>query len=173
MTHGTLQPVSFINVTFGTHWAIAFSMDERSIAPYLSMKGLSAREIHQELVETLGAEAVEYCTLTYDLPKAKLAGQSEEAPVETELMRIDRLEAIIVKVLAGNPFYLMSKLQQLACLFRSTVHRHLTESHGCNLRYLRLVSHRLSDDQREIRSTCLERFCQCLKQRTLAASMIS
>jgi hypothetical protein len=33
-------------------------MDQRSIALYLSMKGLSAKAIHQELVQTLGAEVV-------------------------------------------------------------------------------------------------------------------
>jgi hypothetical protein len=47
-------------------------MDQGSIALYLSMKLLSAKAIHQELVQTLSAEAVAYYTVTWDLRAAKL-----------------------------------------------------------------------------------------------------
>jgi hypothetical protein len=46
-------------------------MDQRSIALYLSINGLSTKAIHQELVRTLGAEAVAYPTVTWYLRTAK------------------------------------------------------------------------------------------------------
>jgi hypothetical protein len=39
-------------------------MDQRAIAPYLSMKGLSAKAIDQDLVQPLNVEAVAYPTGT-------------------------------------------------------------------------------------------------------------
>jgi hypothetical protein len=50
------------------------------------MKGLSAREIHQVLVDILGAEPVGYFGMTLCFRTAKFPGQSEEAPAEADLM---------------------------------------------------------------------------------------
>jgi hypothetical protein len=46
-------------------------MDQGSITLCLSMKGLSAKAIHQDLVQTLGAEAVACPTGAWDLRAVK------------------------------------------------------------------------------------------------------
>jgi hypothetical protein len=79
-------------------------MDQRSIALYLSMKELSVKAIHQEIVQTLGAEAVAYLTVTWYLRAAKLLAQSKEACDEAGVMRTDSVNAAILKALTDNPF---------------------------------------------------------------------
>jgi hypothetical protein len=64
-------------------------MDQRSSALFVSMKGLSAKVIHRKLVQTLGAEAVAYPTVTWYLRAAKCPAQSKEAPDEAEVTRND------------------------------------------------------------------------------------
>jgi hypothetical protein len=54
-------------------------MDQRSIALFLSMKGLSAKAIHQELVQTLAAEAVAYRTITWHVRAVTFPAQCKEA----------------------------------------------------------------------------------------------
>jgi hypothetical protein len=39
-------------------------MDQRSICLFLAMKGLSAREVHSELVAVLGLDVIGYSTVT-------------------------------------------------------------------------------------------------------------
>jgi hypothetical protein len=56
-------------------------MDERSIAPYLSMKRLSAELIHQELVDMIGLEVIADSTLTWYLHTARFTGHSANAPL--------------------------------------------------------------------------------------------
>jgi hypothetical protein len=53
------------------------------------MKGLSAKTIHQELVQTLGAEAIAYSTVTWYLRPAKFPAQSKEAHNEAGVGRTD------------------------------------------------------------------------------------
>jgi hypothetical protein len=64
ISHQQLQFVYPKNVASRTVRQITFSMDQRPIALYLSMKGLSATLIHQELVDTLSPEAAAYSTVT-------------------------------------------------------------------------------------------------------------
>jgi hypothetical protein len=81
--HQQLQSVYPKNVASRTVRQITFPMDQRSIALYLSMKGLSATLIHQELVDTFGPEAAAYSTVTWYLREARFAGQNEEVPIES------------------------------------------------------------------------------------------
>jgi hypothetical protein len=111
-------------------------MDQRSIALCLSMKGLSPKSIHQELVQTLGAEAVAYPTVTWYLRAAKCPAQSKDAPNEAEVTRTDSVDAPLLKALIDNPYSSVRELSQLICLSRSTVYRRLTESHGFTVRHL-------------------------------------
>ena len=126
-------------------------MDQRSIALYLSRKGLSATLIHQELVDTLGPEAAAYSTVTWYLREARFAGQSEEVPIETELMTTNPVDVAILGALSDRPFSSVRQLSRLTYLSRTTVHRHLTESLCFTVRYLRWILHRLSDQQKAIR----------------------
>jgi hypothetical protein len=126
-------------------------MDQRSIALYVSMKGLSAKTIHHELVRTLGAEAIAYRAVTWYLRSAKFLAQSEKACDEARVAQTDSIDAAILKALTGNPFSSVRELSRLSCLFRSTVYRRLTESLGFTVRHLHCIPHRPSDDQKTIR----------------------
>jgi transposase len=45
-------------------------MTQRSIVAYLSLKGMSASEIHDDIVATLGVDAVSYSSVTRYLREA-------------------------------------------------------------------------------------------------------
>jgi hypothetical protein len=77
------------------------SMDQRPIALYVSMKGLSVKAIHPELVQMLGAEIVAYPTVRSYLRTAKFPAQSKEAREEVGLTWTDSVDAVILKALAG------------------------------------------------------------------------
>jgi uncharacterized membrane protein len=133
-------------MTVGTDYEKTSVMDQRSIALYLSMKGLSAKLIHQELVDMLGLEALAYSTVTWYLRTASFAAQSEEAPAEAEFININPVDAVVLKALANGPFSSVRELSRLTCLPRSTVHRHLAESLCLPVRHLRWIPHHLLDD---------------------------
>jgi hypothetical protein len=151
ISHQQLQSVYPKNVALRTVRQITFSMDQRPIALYLSMKGLSATLIYQELVDTLGREVAAYSTVTWYLREARFAGQSEEVPIETELMTPNPVDIAILGALADRPFSSVRELSRLTYLSRTTIHRHLTESLCFAIRYLRWIPHRLSDQQKAIR----------------------
>jgi hypothetical protein len=115
------------------------------------MKRLSTEAVHQNLVVTLGPEAIAYSTVMWYLRTPKFVGQNEGAYDEAELMGIDQVDEAIMKDFGDNPFSSMRELSRLTCLITSTGHRHLTESLGLTVRRLRWVSHRLTDDQKTIR----------------------
>jgi hypothetical protein len=60
------------------------------------MKGLSAKAIHQELVQMLGAEAIAYPTVTWYLHAVKFPAQSQEEPDEAGVTRTDSVDAAIL-----------------------------------------------------------------------------
>jgi hypothetical protein len=74
-----LQFFLVASMTLDVHLEITSSMDQRSIALYLSMKGLSGTLIDQELVQMLHDEAVACPTVTWYVPAAKFAVRSKEA----------------------------------------------------------------------------------------------
>jgi hypothetical protein len=126
-------------------------MDSRSIAFCISMKELSAKAIHQERVQTLGAEAVAHPTVTWHLRAATFPAQSKEAPDEAGVTRTDSVDAAVPTAPTDNPFSSARELSRLTCLSRSTVHRRLTESFGFTVRHLHWIPRRLSGDQKAIR----------------------
>jgi hypothetical protein len=79
VAYGKLQFFLVASMTLDVHLEIISSMDQRSKALYLSMKGLSGKLIHQELVQILHTEAVAYPTVTWYVPVAKFAVRSREA----------------------------------------------------------------------------------------------
>jgi hypothetical protein len=130
-------------------------MNQRSIALYLSMKRLLPKAFHQELVQTLGAEAVAYRTVAWCLRAAKFPAQSKEAPEEARVTRTDSVHAVILRALTDNPFSCVRELSGLIFMSRSTVHRRLTELLGFAVRHLQWIPHRLLDDQGQLVSIAL------------------
>jgi hypothetical protein len=97
-------------------------MDQRLMALYVPMKGLSAMAIHQEVVQTLGAEAVAYPTVTWYFHAAKFPTQDKEARDEAGVTQTESVDAAILKALTDNPYSSVRELSRLTCLSRSAVH---------------------------------------------------
>jgi hypothetical protein len=53
-------------------------MDQGSICLYLNRKGLSAKAIHNELVQVFGPDAIAYSTVTKTLRTSHWTAQNEE-----------------------------------------------------------------------------------------------
>jgi hypothetical protein len=68
------------------------------------MKGFSAKAIHQELVQTLGVEAVAYHAVRRILWAAKFPAQSKKAPDKAGVTRTDSVDTDIMKAVTDNPF---------------------------------------------------------------------
>jgi hypothetical protein len=118
IAYGKLRFFLVAKRTLSRRSEITSSMDLRSIALGLSMKGLSGKAIHQELVQTLGVEAVAYPTVTWYLRAAKFPAQSKEAPDEAREMRADSGNTAILKALTDNPFSSVRELLRLTCMSR-------------------------------------------------------
>jgi hypothetical protein len=97
-------------MTLTTDREIISSMDQRTIAFYLRMKGLSAEAIHQDLVAILGPEAIAYSTVTWYLRTSKFASQNKEAQDEAELMWTDLVDNVIMKALNDKLFSFVRQL---------------------------------------------------------------
>jgi hypothetical protein len=137
-------------MTLNARQQVTFSMDQRSKALCRSMKGLSQKAISEGLVQKLGSEAVAHPTVMWYLHAAKFPAQRKEIDDEAGVARPDSVGTAILKGLADNPFSSVRESFRLTCLFRSTIHRRLTESLGFAIRHLHGIPHRLSDDQKTI-----------------------
>jgi transposase len=65
-------------------------MTQRPIVAYLSLKGMSAREIHDDIVATLGLDAVSYSSVTHCLREARFSpSKPEPYPADVQRDRDD------------------------------------------------------------------------------------
>jgi uncharacterized membrane protein len=115
-------------------------MTQRPIVAYLSLKGMSAHEIHDDIVATLGSDAVSDSSVTCYLCEARFAPskpESQPADVQTDL---DDSDQAILVALEDRPFASVRQLPRLTHLPSTTVYRSLTQSLGFVARHLRWVS---------------------------------
>jgi hypothetical protein len=122
-------------------------MDFNSIVLYFKAKGMKAREIHSELVSTLGTKVPACFTVTRWLREAKLDQFFETAVHLTQDVEVDEIDATISLALEVQPFGSVRDIAQLIRLARSTVHWHLTPSLGFLVRHLRWIPHLLTEEQ--------------------------
>jgi hypothetical protein len=120
-------------------------MDQKPIVLYLPMKGMALDAIHDDLVRTLGKDAVIYSTVTkYDC-SAQFSGRKEVIPPEApDVERSPVIETIFTALAKFLfPFSSVRELSRRIYLPRFTVHRHrhLTQSLRFTVRHLRLVPH--------------------------------
>jgi hypothetical protein len=102
-------------------------MDQRPIVLYLRMKG-TAYAIHDDLVRTLGKDAVAYSTVTKYVRSAQFSGRKEVTHPEAPDVECSPVDEAILTALAEFLFSSVRELSQRSCLPRSTVHPHLTPS---------------------------------------------
>jgi hypothetical protein len=128
-------------------------MDQKPIVLYLRMKGMALHAIHDNLVRTLGKDAVAYSTVTKYAHSIQFSGRKEAIPPEAPDMERGPVDEAKVTALAEFPFPFSSvrELSRRTCLPRSTVHRHFTQSLRFTVQHLRWVSHFLTEEQKQIR----------------------
>jgi hypothetical protein len=108
--------------------------------------------IHDDLVRTLGKDAVAYSTGTIYARSAQFSGRKEATPLETPDVERSPVDEAILVALAEFPFSSVRELSGRICLPRSTVHpRCLTQSLCFTVRHLRWVPHFLTAEQEQIR----------------------
>jgi transcriptional regulator of acetoin/glycerol metabolism len=115
-------------------------MDQRSIVVYLARKGLSAMEIDNDLVVTLGSDAKGSRSVTRFLREATFSSPNPPTPFSEEKPSLDNSKEALLLVLAEQPFESVRQLSRLTHLPRSTVHRRLTQSLGFHVHHLRWSS---------------------------------
>jgi hypothetical protein len=82
--------------------------------------------IHDDLVHTLGKDAVTYSTVTKYARSTQFSGRKEASPPEAPDVERSPVDEAILTALAEFPFPFLSvrELSWRICLPRSTVYRH-------------------------------------------------
>jgi hypothetical protein len=114
-------------------------MDQKPIVIYLRMKGMDLDAIHDDLICTLGKDAVAYSTVTKYARSSQFSGRKETTPPEAPDVERNPVDEAILTALAEFPFPFSSvrELLRRICLPRSTVHRHLMKSLRFTVPHLR------------------------------------
>jgi hypothetical protein len=121
---------------------------QRPIVAYLSLKGMSARETHDDIVATLAPDAVSYSSVAGSVCEAQFP-PSKPDPDTAEVQRdLDDSDHVILTALEDNPFASVRQLSRLIHLPSTTVCRRVTQSLGFVAGHLRWVPHALSDAQK-------------------------
>jgi hypothetical protein len=120
-------------------------MDHKPIVLYLRVKAMALDAIHDDLVRTLGKDAVAYSTVTKYARSAQFSGRQEATPPEAPDVERSPVDEAIFPALAEFPFPFSSvrELSRRICLPRSTVHRnrHLRQSLRFTMRHFRWAPH--------------------------------
>jgi hypothetical protein len=98
-------------------------MSRQSIVLYLSRKGLSAIAIHDDVVATLGAEAVSYPSVTRYLREVIFASSNPPGPLPPPDHQLDDSDQALLLALADQPFASICELSRLIHIPRTAVHR--------------------------------------------------
>jgi hypothetical protein len=109
---------------------------QRPTVAYLSLKGMSAREVHDDIVATLGPEAVSYSSVTRDPREARFPPSKPE-PDPADVQRdFDDSGQTILAALEDSALASVRQLSRLTHLPSTTVYRRLTQSLGFVVRHL-------------------------------------
>jgi hypothetical protein len=114
------------------------------------MKGLSARNVHNELVAVRGPDVIASSTVTSDRRQRQSPAISSEPSHEPPTTIIDEA---IPDALDKQSFSSVRELAKHTSIPTTTVHRYLTGSLGFVVKHLRSVPHTLADTQKAQRIT--------------------
>jgi hypothetical protein len=96
--------------------------------PISRQEGIGAVAIDEDLVATLGADAISYPSVTRDLREAKFAISNPKAIFLKLIRGHDDCDQAILLALDERPFASIYQLAPLTHLPRTTVHWRLTQS---------------------------------------------
>jgi hypothetical protein len=146
-------------------------MTQSPIVAYLSLRGISAREIQDNIVVTLGLDAVSYSSVTRYLREAQFPpSKPEPHPADVQRDLNDSDQAILA-ALEDSPFAAVRQLSRLTHLPSTTVYRRLANRpnlwrvtfDGC---------HMLCQTRKMARaSICPGDYCECSKSSAIGHGM--
>jgi hypothetical protein len=124
---------------------------------------MSPPEIHDDIVVTLGPDAVSYSSVTRYLREARFSpSKSEPHPADVQ-KDLDDSDQVILTTLEDSVFASVRQLSRLAHRPSTTVYRLLTQSLGFVARHLRWVPHGLLDAQNSERVNLSRRLLRMLE----------
>jgi hypothetical protein len=138
-------------------------MTRRPTVAYLSLKRMLAREIHDDIVATLGPDALSYSSVTGYLREARFPPSKPEPHPADVQKDLDDSDQAISAALEDSQFASVRQLSRLTHLPSTIVYRLLTQSLGFMARHLRCVPHALSDAQKGERAHLSGRLLRMLE----------
>jgi hypothetical protein len=126
-------------------------MAQRPTVHYLSLKRMPAPEIHDDIVATIGPDAVSCSSVTRHLREARFPPSKPEPHPAGVQRDLDDSDQAILAALEASSFASVRQLSRLTYLPSTTVSRRLTQSLGFVARHLRWVPRALSDAQKDER----------------------
>jgi hypothetical protein len=93
-------------------------MDQKPIVIYLPMKRMALDAVHDDLVRTLGEDAVAYSTVTKYARSAQVSGRKEATPPEAPDVERSPVDEAIFTALAEFPFLFSSVREFSRIIFR-------------------------------------------------------
>jgi hypothetical protein len=105
-------------------------MDQQSIVMYLSLKGLNAAKIHNDLVAILKGEANSYNNVTQYLRKPSFSSPKAHQPSESPASIVNESDEAILLALSEGPFASVRQLERRTHLHPSPIYDHLTHKLG-------------------------------------------
>jgi hypothetical protein len=104
-------------------------MDQRSIAVFLHLKGLSAKakDVHTEMIRVLGSDAIAYSTATKYLQNDVILQNELEAEDRTEDQSFSIADKAILEALEMMPFVSIRHITKMIIIPRTTGFRRLTK----------------------------------------------
>jgi hypothetical protein len=134
---------------------------------------MSAREIHDNIVATLGPDAVSCSSVTRYLREARFPpSKPEHHPADIQ-RDLDDSDQAILAALEDGQFASVQQLSRLTHLPSTTIYRRLTQSPGFVAHHLRRISHALSDEQRVRDLICPGDYCKYSKSSVIEHVMTS
>lgn len=126
-------------------------MDQKSICVFLHKKGLSSEQVHSELVQVLGTEAVAYSTVTKYIRSSSFKAIRDESISEDSDDETNLIDDAILQALEDEPFASVRRIASKTYLPKSTVYRHLVSSLQYTVKHLTWIPHTLTNEQKGTR----------------------
>ena len=130
-------------------------MDQRSVCWFLRRKGMTATDIHKELVDVLHSEAVSYQTVTKYLRSESFIKQEAPSPNSDKKTCDEVVNEAILAVLEEEPYSSVRQIAQRTKIPKSTVYYHLVHSLGFVAKHARWIPKKLTQEQLN------DRVCKC------------
>jgi hypothetical protein len=118
------------------------TMDQCTICLYLNRKGLSAKAIHDQLVQVIRSDIIAYSTVTSYLGASRWRAQNEEQHSDRPP---DVIDNAILQAFNQTPFARVQAFTKSMCISCATVWRRLIGSLGLFVKHLH--QHRCQPDR--------------------------